>query len=207
MSSKKRIYHSDLRTQQSQETKSRIMASAKQLFESKGFDQVTIDEIAVAAQVSAPSIYAIFKSKRGILFTIMDEALSVEQRTELVEEVYKEKSPRRKLEIAAQISRQLYDAEKKQWNMLRGVSIVNPELKKLENEMEKRRYKRQQKTVEAMSKANAFKKDVSITQARDILWALTGRDIYRMLVAERRWSSNDYESWLSETLIQNLLKQ
>ena len=128
----------------------------------------------------------------------MDEALSVEQRTELVERVYQEKSPRRKLKIAAQIARQLYDAEKKQLGILKGVSIVTPQLKKLENEMEKRRYKRQQETVEAMAKANVFKEGVSTTKARDILWALTGRDIYRMLVVERKWSSDEYELWLSE---------
>ena len=206
MSSKNRTYYSELRTQQSQETKRRIMASAKQLFESKGFDQVTIHEIAESAQVSAPSIYAIFKSKCGILSTIMDEALSTEQHTELVEKVYQEKSPRRKLEIAASIARQLYDAEKKQLNMLRGVSIVNPELKKLEKEMENRRYRRQQETVETMAKAKVFKETLSISKARDVLWALTGRDIYRMLVVEKKWSSDEYETWLSETLIQNLLK-
>jgi AcrR family transcriptional regulator len=206
MSSKKRNYNSELRTQQSQETKARILASAKQLFELKGFDQVTIDKIAITAQVSTPSVYAIFKSKRGILFTIMDEALSVEQRTELVEQVYQEKSPRRKLEISAKIARQLYDAEKKQLSMLRGVSIVNPQLKKLENEMEKRRYKRQQETVEAMAKADVFREDVSIGKARDILWALTGRDIYRMLVVEKKWTSDEYELWLSNMLIRNLLK-
>jgi AcrR family transcriptional regulator len=206
MSSKKRTYYSELRTQQSQETRTRILASAKQLFESKGFDEVTIDEIAISAQVSSPSIYAIFKSKRGILFTIMDEALAVEQRTELVEQVYQEISPQRKLKIAAQIARQLYDAEKKQLSLLRGVSIVNPQLKKLENEMEKRRYKRQQESIEALGKADVFKEGVSIIKARDILWALTGRDVYRMLVVERKWSSDEYESWLSEILIWNLLK-
>ncbi len=206
MSSKKRTYYSELRTQQSQETKARILASAKQLFESKGFDQVTIDEIAIAAEVSSPSIYAIFKSKRGILFTLMDEAFSVEQRTELVEQVYQEISPQRKFKIAAQIARQLYDAEKKQFSLLRGVSIVTPQLKKLENEMEKRRYKRQQESVEAMGKADVFKEGVSTIKARDILWALTGRDVYRMLVVERKWSSDEYESWLSEILIWNLLK-
>ena len=206
MSSKKRTYYSELRTQQSQETRARILASAKQLFELKGFDEVTIDEIAIAAEVSPPSVYAIFKSKRGILFTLMDEAFSVEQRTELVEQVYQEISPQRKLKIAAQIARQLYDAEKKQLSLLRGVSIVTPQLKKLENEMEKRRYKRQQESVEAMGKANVFKEGVSTTKARDIIWALTGRDVYRMLVVERKWSSDEYESWLSEILIWTLLK-
>ena len=44
-------------------------------------------------------------------------------------------------------------------------------------------------------------------EARDIIWALTGRDLYRMLVLERGWSSNDYEKWLGNMLAQILLKQ
>jgi AcrR family transcriptional regulator len=36
-------------------------------------------------------------------------------------------------------------------------------------------------------------------EARDLLWTLTGRDIYRMLVIERKWSSERHEKWLSDT--------
>jgi hypothetical protein len=32
----------------------------------------------------------------------------------------------------------------------------------------------------------------------------TGRDIYRMFVLERGWSSDKYEEWLARTLIQAL---
>jgi hypothetical protein len=33
------------------------------------------------------------------------------------------------------------------------------------------------------------------------MWMLTGRDLYRMLVLERGWSSDDYEAWLASALI------
>jgi hypothetical protein len=32
----------------------------------------------------------------------------------------------------------------------------------------------------------------------------TGRDIYRMLVLERAWSSDEYEKWLARSLIHEL---
>jgi len=35
--------------------------------------------------------------------------------------------------------------------------------------------------------------------------AYTGRDVYRMLVLERGWSSDEYESWLAATLIKALM--
>ena len=203
--SKKRSYNSESRLAQSQKTKSRILASAKKLFESTGFEKITIEEIAHRAQVSAATIYSIFQSKRGILLALMDNALSPEQHKSLVEQGRNEKSPRKRLEIAARISRQLYDAEKMQLNLLRGALILDPVFKELEVEREGRRYKRQEETIKVMVKEKVFNKNVPVSKIRDILWAFTGRDIYRMLVLERGWSSDEYEKWLGELLIQTLL--
>ena len=205
--SKKRSYNSESRQARSHETKNRILASAKMLFESKGFEKVTIEEIAQEAQVSAPSIYSIFQSKRGVLLGLMDEALSVEQFEALVEQVKKEKCPRKRLEITASIARQLYDAEKAQLSFLRGASILDPVFKGLEIERERRRHQRQKETVESMANEKAFTDNLSLSKIRDILWAFTGRDLYRMLVVERGWSSDEYEKWLAELLIQALLSK
>jgi AcrR family transcriptional regulator len=202
---KKRTYNSESRQTQSQKTKQRILASAKMLFESKGFEQVTIDEIAREAQISAPSIYSIFQSKRGVLLGLMDEALPPAQHAALVEQGKKEKCPRKRLEITARIARQLYDAEKAQLSFLRGASILDPVFKGLEIERERRRYQRQKETVETMANDKAFADNLSTSKIRDILWAFTGRDFYRMLVIERGWSSDEYEKWLADLLIQTLL--
>lgn len=202
---KKRTYRSESRETQSQKTKSRILASAKVLFECKGFESVTIEEIAREAQISAPSIYSIFQSKRGVLLGLMDEALSPEQFEALVEQVKKETSPRKRLEITASIARQLYDAEKTELGFLRGASILDPVFKGLESERERRRHERQRETVETMANEKAFTESLSLSKIRDILWAFTGRDFYRMLVVERGWSSDEYEKWLADLLIQTLL--
>ena len=202
---KKRPYNSSSRKAQSQKTKNRILACAKMLFESKGFETVTIEEIAQEAQVSAPCIYALFQSKRGVLLGLMDEALPSEQFEALVEQGKKETCPRKRLEITARIARQLYDAEKNQLTFLRGASILDPVFKGLEIERERRRHQRQKETVETMAQAKAFKNELSLSKIRDILWAFTGRDLYRMLVVERGWSSDEYEKWLAELLIQVLL--
>ena len=204
---KKRSYNSESRQAQSQETKNRILASAKMLFESKGFEKVAIEEIAREAQVSAPSIYSIFQSKRGVLLGLMDEALSPEQFEALVEKGKKEKSPRKRLEITASIARQLYDAEKTQLSFLQGASILDPVFKGLEIERERRRHQRQKETVESMANEKVFTDNLSLSKIRDVLWAFTGRDLYRMLVVERGWSSDEYEKWLADLLIQALLSK
>jgi hypothetical protein len=44
-----------------------------------------------------------------------------------------------------------------------------------------RRHARQEITIKAMAKEKSLSKNLSVNQARDILWAFTGRDMYRML--------------------------
>lgn len=202
----KRAYRSESRKAQSQKTKNRILAEARVLFASRGFEQVTIDEIAQKAEVSTPTIYAIFQSKKGILFVLMDEALAPEKFEALVEQGKKEKSPRKRLANSARIARQLYDAEKEQFDLLRGASLLDPVFKELEMEKEQRRYLRQEEVITSMYAEKVFQEGISLEKARDILWAFTGRDIYRMMVIERGWTADDYEKWLSQLLIQTLLK-
>lgn len=203
--SSSRTYNAQRRQQQSEQSKLRIMQFAKKLFAKQGFTSVTIEAIAVAAGVSVPTVYAKFKSKQGILHAVIDSALSSEQHDALVSAVYASDSAQEQLHIAAKLSRQLYDAEYQQMDWLRGAAVIDPIFKQLEQEREARRYQRQLATVQMMSEKGAFAPTLSLTQARDILWAFTGRSFYRMLVLERGWSSNRYEQWLADMLIKALL--
>jgi hypothetical protein len=44
-----------------------------------------------------------------------------------------------------------------------------------------------------------------VLTTRDILWVFIGRDIYRMLVIEQGWTSEEYEKWLAELLVNTLI--
>ena len=201
----KRVYNSETRDAQAVQTRSRILKAAKDLFQTKGFDRVTIGKLAQVAEVSMPTIYAIFKSKRGVLQSLIDEALPPNQFESLVEDGKQEKSPKKRLGIAAKMARQIYDAERELMDILRSASVVAPEFKELELEREKRRYERQGESVKRMMREKSLAKGLSLAKARDIFWALTGRDIYRMLAVERGWTSDEYEKWLAELLVKSLL--
>lgn len=206
-SQKKRAYSSKIREGHATLTRNRILDAAKRLFQANGLEFVTIENIANEAQVSSPTIYALFQSKRGILRAIMDEALPSEQFEVLVKAVNQEKCAKKRLLIAAKIARQMYDAEKEQMDIFRGVSILSPELKEFEIEREQRRYQRQEPTMRENAENQQLAKNLPLTKARDILWAFTGRDMYRMLVVERGWSSDEYEKWLGEILVETLIEK
>lgn len=202
---KKRTYNSTSRSAQAALTRNRILMSARKLFQTNGFEGVTIEMLAQAAEVSMPTIYALFESKRGVLRALMDEALPPARFQALVEMVYQEKTPEGRLRLAAKISREMYDAEREQMALFQGASVLAPEFKAVEKEREERRYARQEKSLKKTADENALAKGLSFAKARDILWAFTGRDLYRMLVMEQGWSSDEYEQWLAQLLIKNLL--
>ncbi|QVL55151.1 MAG: TetR/AcrR family transcriptional regulator [Simkaniaceae bacterium] len=202
---KKRSYKSVGRNAQAAQTKERILISAKNLFESEGFEYVTIEKIAQVASVSIPTIYSLFQSKRGILRALMDEVFPKDQFDILVEKSNKASSPKERLLYSAKIARQIYDAEKAQMDVFRGAAFLAPEFKKLEKEREMRRYTRQEVTITAMAKEKSLSKNFSINKARDVLWAFTGRDIYRMLVVEQGWTAEEYEQWLAQLLAKTLI--
>lgn len=202
---KNRPYDATGRHAQSERTKAHILLAAKKLFEENGFDMVTIEDIANEAKVSAATIYAKLKSKRGILACIIDSALPTSQHDALVTEIYASKSAAEQLKLTAKLSRKLYEAEYQHMEWARGAAVIDPTFKQLEEEREKRRYERQKKALNLIYKQDIFSKQLSKTKARDILWAFTGRDFYRMLVVERKWSPNEYEKWLSDILITTLL--
>jgi AcrR family transcriptional regulator len=205
--SKKRPYNSNSRKERARQSRAKILSTAKSLLEKNGYENTTISQLALKSRVSEPTIFALFKSKLGILRAIMDECFPVTDHTVLVEKAEKEKCPQKRLSIAAKLARNIYDAEINQSTLLQSACALSPEFEQLEKEREERRYHRLTPVVEAMQVENILDNKLSMTEALDIFWAFTGRDMYRLLVIGRKWSSDRYEAWLAETLSQTLLKK
>jgi AcrR family transcriptional regulator len=203
---RKRKYNSESRHSQAELTKKRILSAAKRLFSTKGFDKTTIDAVAILAKVSSPTVYTLFKSKEGLMRELLNAILFGPQYESLVEKTLTLKNPIESLKNAPSIARMIHDAEKSEMGLIRGVAALSPRLKKMEVEQERHRYERQETTVRRLEKENALLPGIDGSRARDILWTLTSREVYRMLVIERGWSPDDYEAWLRRTLLQTLVR-
>lgn len=204
---KKRSYNSENRNIQAEQTKKRILYAAQNLFQEAGFEAVTIDQLAKRAEVSSPTIYSLFQSKKGVLFALMDEVLPTQQIDHLIEEGRKETSPKRRITYAAKVARLIYDEERKQMDIFRGASVLAPEFKEIENQREHRRYGRLEDSIKSLAADHSLDDSINLSHAWDLLWMFTGRDIYRMLVCERGWTSDEYENWLSQHLVNTLIKE
>lgn len=204
---KKRAYKSLIRQRQAHETRQRIVEATRQLLEAEGYAGMTIEAVARRAEVSVQTVYAVFGSKTGILAELLNQATFGPDYEQTVRRTLEEKDPEIRLRGAARIARQIHDAQRSGFDLLRGAGVVAPELARLEQEREQMRYERQEAMIASLRGAKGLRPGLSSRAARDILWTLTSGDVYRMLVRERGWSSQRYQEWLADTLVHSLLNK
>jgi AcrR family transcriptional regulator len=202
---KKRPYKSTLRQRQAADTRRRIVEAARQLLKSKGFGGMTIEEIAQQAGASAQTVYAIFKSKTGILIALLDQSMFGPEYNDVVRQAVSASDPETRLRRAANVARQIRGAQSAAFDLLRGAGVVAPELAKLERQRERLRYEGEKGMITFLGEAGRLRPGLTDQAARDIFWMLTGGDVYRMLVQERGWSPQKYQEWLADTLVHCLL--
>jgi AcrR family transcriptional regulator len=202
---RKRSYASQVRTDAAVDTRLRILEAAKSLMGRKGIDKVTIAEIGEKAAVASSTVYAIFKSKEGILRALMEQTLfggPFRSAQKLLDSVT---DPVRLIELTAHVARAIYESESVDLGLLRHASGFSPELRKIEQEFEQIRYDMQEKRLLLLFDAGKARPGLSLGDARRIMWMYTSREIYRMLVNEGGWSPVQYQDWLSATLLDALV--
>jgi AcrR family transcriptional regulator len=196
----KRVYESPARQRQADETRRRIAAAARRLLEETGYTGMTIPAVAKAAGVAVPTVYAIFGSKKGIVSELLDAARFGERYQTLLAEARAVKDPMELLKFPPRFSRQVYEAEVPVENLLRGAGMVAPELAAVEEERNCQRYDSQVMVIDALERGGLLRSGLNRDNARAILWTLTSREIFRMLVRERGWTGDQYEAWLREVI-------
>ena len=115
-----------------------------------------------------------------------------------------EGDPRKRLEVSARIARQIYEAEANLLDLMRGAAAVSPELAALVGDHEARRRDTQLSLIRELQTRGLLGRGLDVDRAADVMWTLTSRDTYRLLVVERRWTPTAYETWLAVALRREL---
>jgi AcrR family transcriptional regulator len=203
---KRRAYSSPIRAEAADETRARILASAKYLFGRRGIDAVTIAEIADKSGVAGSTVYAIFKSKEGILRSLMEQSLFGGRFQSAQQVLAGISDPVEMIALTSHISRAIYESESSDLGLLRNVSGFSPALRKIEEEFEQTRYEMQEERLRRLFAAGRAKRHLTFEEARRVLWMYTSREVYRMLVVNGGWTSDRYQEWLSHTLVAALVE-
>jgi AcrR family transcriptional regulator len=202
----KRPYRSPLRQRQAEETRQRILAEARALLITQGYVGMTMEAIAEAAEVSPKTIAAVVGSKREILAAIVNPDAFDTPVQDLLGKLRTGQDPEQRVKLVVLIIRRVYESLRTEFELLRTAGVVDPELADLARRIEARRRHNQSYLITDLHERGALRNDLPPEEALDILWSLTGYDLYRMLVIECGWEAERYENWLCQLLLDRLLQ-
>ncbi|HEX9069012.1 MAG TPA: helix-turn-helix domain-containing protein [Ktedonobacterales bacterium] len=199
----KRGYHSPKRRNQADATRRRIVVAAARLFAERGFSTVTMEMIASEAGISLATVYLHFSGRAAVVGALAEEIVTAPELS--VEWVVQEADPVEQVRIGAHAMRQLNERAWLITDILRSQQGNDPELERLWLLWRQRHLDAMRRAVEAIASRGVLQSRLSVEAAADVLYALTGTEVYRALVSERGWKPDRYERWLFEVACQELL--
>ena len=184
-------------------TRRLIVDAARRLFLEGGYTATTMDAIAAEAGVAVSTVYAAYKNKRAILRAIREAWHEQTQAREINEEASRQPDPWRRLEMVARAARRQWETGGDVVAVYQGAAAADREAAAELGEALRGRRAALDRVVEGMEAA--LSTDLDAAQAAAILRALCHAEVYRELVGESGWSPDEYETWLSQTLKEQLL--
>jgi AcrR family transcriptional regulator len=207
----KRRYHSPQRLLQAEDTRRKVLDASRRLFAAHGYAATTLPNIAREAGVSQPTITAVFGTKAQLLSHMIQlavrgdaESLPLTERS-WWQAMLSEPDPRRQLALHAANARRIHERSADIAEIVRGAATADPEIASILRELAEGRLRDAQMVAQSLDEKKALAGTVGRERAADLLWSLCSHDLYRMLVNERHWSSEQYEQWLASSLIHSLL--
>jgi AcrR family transcriptional regulator len=188
------------RERQAQATKDQVARAARTLFAEQGYVATTITAISEAAQIPAQTIYSAFGNKPAILREIAKRWIAEADTVRLAQEALEVEDPAERLRRAAHW-------QTRQFETGYDVITIYTEAARADARMaEEMAYVWKSREGELKTYLASFKKlAVAPKRALDLFLACTTPEIYRLLVVERGWSLPEYETWLGDTLVSQLL--
>lgn len=188
-----------IRAERAEVTRRRIAEAARGLFTTRGYGATTLQAVADEAGVAVQTVYAVYRSKPGILRALRESAIRQPEANALYEAAVGEANPSRKIDLFARSIRN-------RWEYGHDIVAVHEQAGRTDRSV----YKEVEKVLAIRRNgiarlAQSFGRQVDLARRTAILDALTVPDVYRELVEINGWTPDDYEAWLARTLRQQLL--
>ncbi|HKX70362.1 MAG TPA: helix-turn-helix domain-containing protein [Acidimicrobiales bacterium] len=188
-----------------------VVDAARTLFLERGYGATTIDAISALSDVPPATVYRLFSSKRGILKALLDvsiagndEAISMADRP-LVRSLLADPDPRNMVAGFVGVAAQVNVRTAAIYRILVSAAASDPDAAMLLDELTRQRQQGQGRVARALARARALRPTLRERDAGDIIHALVSPEVYGLLVVDRGWPPERYETWLTETLVDQLL--
>ncbi len=209
----RRQYDSRRRREQAEQTRRDILAAGGKLFRDDGYAGTSMTRIAVEAGVVVETIYRAFGSKAGLFRAVVEAVLAggagraevpVEQRP-AIRAMIDEPDPRRQIALYVATQPGIHRRSGPLLRALRDGVGTNPELKSVWDAMETWRREGQGRFVAMLAEKGVLRRDLSVEEARDVVWTLCSLAVHDLLVLESGWTPERYQGWLTGAITCELL--
>lgn len=207
----KRKYDSQRRQLQARATRQTILDAAQRLFERDGYVATTMDAIAAEAGVALKTVYSAVTTKAGMLRAVWDLVLKGDTEDTPVadrswyREVLDDPDPRRKLRHNATFACAVKQRIGPMLSVIRSAAVVDPDGAALWALIQSDFHDNQRTIVESIARGGGLRPGLGVDDATDILWTLSHPSTWLLLVGERGWSPERFESWFADITCRQLL--
>jgi AcrR family transcriptional regulator len=200
----RRPYEAPGRRAQAKATRQAVLTSARRLFTADGILATTVTAIAGEAGVSPQTVYALFRSKAGVLLALVDELEQAVDALSHSAAIESATSSHEQLRLIVAFHCDLFERGMDVIEVVRRTSS-HPEVRPAWEEGQRRRREACHGWVSHWADSGALRPGVSVATATDLLWLHCGDDVFAGLFIGCRWDREEVQRWLVDTLDPQLL--
>jgi AcrR family transcriptional regulator len=207
----KRSYDESRRRRQAQESRRAMLEAGRRLFLEHGYAQTTIPMIAAEADVSVQTVYKAFDNKPGLVKAIVDVALVGDDdpvpmmEREFVQRNMAEPDPRRKLLDYGDHLTEIASRAQPILLVVRDAGAVDAGAAEVWERLQTERLTGMTHFAHHLQSEGHLRRGVSVTEARDVLWAHNSVELWDLLMRQRGWTAKRYGRWIANQLTAALL--
>jgi AcrR family transcriptional regulator len=204
----RRTYNSPLRADQAQQTRRRVLESAKRLFVENGYAATTVAAVAEAAGVSPETVYQSVGGKRGLLEGVMDitgphESAAEDEDWWLMVGDLTDAGAR--LDRIVEYSCRILARTQPIHAIIRGAADKESFARDLGKRLLEERLENQTDRIRRYL-ADDLPVGLSIEEAGERYCVLASPDLYHLLTVELGWTAEHHQDWLSQLMRSELLR-
>ena len=205
--SPRRSYHSPLRADQAEQTRRKVLESARRLFVENGYSGTTVASVATDAGVSPETIYLSLGGKRGLLEGVMEITGphdSAEDDEEWWAMVAGLTQATERLDKMVEYSCRILARTQPIHAIIRGASDSEPFAAEFGRRLIAERLANQTERIRRFI-AKDLRPGLSIDEAGQRYCVLTSPELFHLLIVEMAWTSEQHQRWVTQLMRMELL--
>ncbi|MDG4796452.1 TetR family transcriptional regulator [Micromonospora sp. WMMD1082] len=206
-----RPYRSRVREESARRTRRAVVAAAADLFVARGYTATSLADVAAAAGVARPTVFAAFGSKAALLRQVLDEALAGDDEPIPVAQrpwyrpVWEAESPGEVLDAYADVCTLIGGRAARVFETVRRAADGSPEAAEVWQTLLRNRRIGARMVVERLVALGPLRHGSDVERAIDEVWFYNDPAHYGALVHGLGWDEPTYRQWLARSMRHALL--